>query len=117
MPYERTYKGLPVVGGDFVLATDSAGNLKYASVAQQRPIGALTTTPALTPAAAAKTARAQLRTVNAVESTTLVVYTLGAAPARSCASRSTWSAAPAPARGTGPARSRSTPPSRAPRTP
>ncbi|MGC4903588.1 M4 family metallopeptidase [Micromonospora echinospora] len=81
VPYERTYKGLPVVGGDFVLATDSAGNLKYASVAQQRPIGALATTPALTPAAAATTARAQLKTVSAVEGTTLVVYTLGAAPA------------------------------------
>ena len=80
VPYERTYRGLPVVGGDFVLATDAAGNLKYASVAQQRPIGALATTPKLTSAAAAKTARAQLKTVSAVEGTTLVVYTLGARP-------------------------------------
>ncbi|MFI7214106.1 M4 family metallopeptidase [Micromonospora maritima] len=80
VPYERTYKGLPVVGGDFVLATDAAGNLKYASVAQQRPIGALATTPTLTRAAAAKKARAQLTTVSSVEGTTLVVYTLGASP-------------------------------------
>ncbi|QLQ36059.1 M4 family metallopeptidase [Micromonospora robiginosa] len=81
VPYERTYKGLPVVGGDFVLATDSGGNLKYASVAQQRPIGTLATSPKLTSAAAAKTARAQLKTVSSVEGTTLVVYTLGASPA------------------------------------
>ncbi|MGY0004469.1 M4 family metallopeptidase [Micromonospora sp. I033] len=81
VPYERTYKGLPVVGGDFVLATDPAGNLKYASVAQQRAIGSLATTPKLTSAVAAKTARAQLKTVSTVEGTTLVVYTLGAEPA------------------------------------
>ncbi|MCP3787120.1 M4 family metallopeptidase [Micromonospora sp. A3M-1-15] len=81
VPYERTYKGLPVVGGDFVLATDAAGNLKYASVAQQQAIGSLATTPKLTSAAAAKTARAQLKTVSTVEGTNLVVYTLGAKPA------------------------------------
>ncbi|MFG2107330.1 M4 family metallopeptidase [Micromonospora chersina] len=81
VPYERTYKGLPVVGGDFVLATDAAGNLKYASVAQQQAIGSLGTTPKLTSAAAAKTARAQLKTVSTVEGTNLVVYTLGAKPA------------------------------------
>ncbi|MFG3601320.1 M4 family metallopeptidase [Micromonospora chersina] len=81
VPYERTYKGLPVVGGDFVLATDAAGNLKYASVAQQQAIGSLATTPKLTSAAATKTARAQLKTVSTVEGTNLVVYTLGAKPA------------------------------------
>lgn len=81
VPYERTYKGLPVVGGDFVLATDTAGNLKYASVAQQQAIGSLATTPKLTSAAAAKTARSQLKTVSTVEGTNLVVYTLGAKPA------------------------------------
>ncbi|MFD2762853.1 M4 family metallopeptidase [Micromonospora eburnea] len=81
VPYERTYKGLPVVGGDFVLATDAAGNLKYASVAQQRSIGSLAVTPKVTSASAAKTARAQLATVSTVEGTTLVVYTLGAQPA------------------------------------
>ncbi|MFE9201430.1 M4 family metallopeptidase [Micromonospora sp. NPDC007230] len=81
VPYERTYKGLPVTGGDFVLATDSAGNLKYASVAQQRAIGNLATTPKLTSAAAEKTARAQLKTVSTVEGTKLVVYTLDSAPA------------------------------------
>ncbi|MFE9692078.1 M4 family metallopeptidase [Micromonospora sp. NPDC005806] len=79
--YDRTYKGLPVTGGDFVLATDAGGNLKYASVAQQQAIGNLATTPKQTSAAAEKTARAQLKTVTAVEGTNLVVYTLGAKPA------------------------------------
>ncbi|SBT40319.1 M4 family metallopeptidase [Micromonospora auratinigra] len=74
--YERTYKGLPVTGGDFVLATDTAGNLKYASVAQQSAIGNLVTTPKLTSAAAEKTARAQLKTVTNVEGSKLVVYTV-----------------------------------------
>ncbi|WP_406045275.1 M4 family metallopeptidase [Micromonospora sp. NBC_00898] len=81
VPYERTYKGLPVTGGDFVLATDSAGNLKYASVAQQQSIGSLATTPKLKATAAEKTARAQLKTVTTVEGTTLVVYTLDSTPA------------------------------------
>ncbi|PWU44282.1 peptidase M4 family protein [Micromonospora globispora] len=81
VPYERTYKGLPVTGGDFVLATDSAGQLKYASVAQQQAIGQLATTPKLQATAAEQTARAQLKTVTGVEATKLVVYTLGAKPA------------------------------------
>ncbi|MFJ6194484.1 M4 family metallopeptidase [Micromonospora sp. NPDC092111] len=81
VPYERTYKGLPVIGGDFVLATKATGEVTYASVAQQQSIGELATTPKLKPAAAEKTARAQLRTVTGVEGTSLVVYTLGAAPA------------------------------------
>ncbi|WP_200207034.1 M4 family metallopeptidase [Micromonospora coerulea] len=81
VPYERTYRGLPVTGGDFVLATDSAGNLKYASVAQQRSIGSLATTPKLKATAAEKTARAQLKSVSTVEGTALVVYTLGSTPA------------------------------------
>ncbi|MEH0844212.1 M4 family metallopeptidase [Micromonospora sp. CPCC 205711] len=81
VPYERTYKGLPVTGGDFVLATKPSGEVTYASVAQQQAIGDLSTTPKLTSAAAAKTARAQLKTVTTVEGTNLVVYTLGAKPA------------------------------------
>ncbi|SCL29137.1 Zn-dependent metalloprotease [Micromonospora rhizosphaerae] len=81
VPYERTYKGLPVTGGDFVLATSATGQLRYASVAQERAIGNLTTTPKLAAAAAEQTARTQLPTVNAVEGTKLVVYTLGSEPA------------------------------------
>src|SRR5690348_3137636 len=81
VPYDRTYKGLPVRGGDFVVVTDSAGNTKYTSVAQTKAIGSLSTTPTITKATAEKAARAKLKTVNNVEGTQLVVNSLGAAPA------------------------------------
>src|SRR5262245_43424849 len=41
VPYDRTYRGLPVVGGDFVVVIDPAGRVRTASVAQQRPIAAV----------------------------------------------------------------------------
>jgi zinc metalloprotease ZmpA len=41
VPYDRTYRGLPVVGGDFVVVIDPAGRVQTASVAQPRPITAL----------------------------------------------------------------------------
>jgi hypothetical protein len=47
VPYDRTYKGLSVVGGDFVMVTDLSGKTTSASVAQQRPIGSLSTVPTL----------------------------------------------------------------------
>src|SRR4051812_41284622 len=34
VPYERSYKGLPVIGGDFVVVTDARGAVKSTSVAQ-----------------------------------------------------------------------------------
>ena len=38
VPYERTYRGLHVVGGDFVVVTDSAGRLLTTTVAQKAPV-------------------------------------------------------------------------------
>ena len=38
VPYDRTYQGLPVIGGDFVVVIDPSGRVKAASVAQPRPI-------------------------------------------------------------------------------
>jgi Zn-dependent metalloprotease len=38
VPYERTYKGLRVVGGDFVVSTDTNGRVLGTSVAQSRPV-------------------------------------------------------------------------------
>lgn len=73
VPYKRTYKGLPVEGGDFVVVTDAAGQTKATSVAQSAPIGELGTTAKITGTAAAATAKAQLKTVNMVEDTKLVV--------------------------------------------
>jgi Zn-dependent metalloprotease len=74
--YERTYKGLPVVGGDFVVVTDAAGATKYTSVAQTQAIGSLSTSAKLASADAEAVARKQLTSVNNVEGTKLVVYAL-----------------------------------------
>ncbi|WP_431886822.1 M4 family metallopeptidase [Micromonospora wenchangensis] len=98
VPYERTYKGLRVVGGDFVLATTATGEVTYASVAQQQSIGNLSTTPKLTAAAAERAARAQLRKVTGVEGTTLVVHTLGARPALAWETTVTGTGADGPSR-------------------
>jgi Zn-dependent metalloprotease len=82
IPYDRTYKGLTVRGGDFVVVTDSAGRTKYTSVAQSKPISGLAVTPKLTGAAARAIAERQLTSVTNVEGTKLVVFALeGRAPA------------------------------------
>jgi zinc metalloprotease ZmpA len=78
--YERTYSGVPVVGGDFVVVTDAAGKVAFTSVAMERPIGALSLVPSLTKTGAESVAKAQLSTVNKVEGSRLVVYALGATP-------------------------------------
>jgi Zn-dependent metalloprotease len=79
VPYERTYRGLPVVGGDFVVVTNAAGKVVFTSVAQESRIGALATTPTITGAAAESAARKALTSVSSVEGTRLVVYALGGA--------------------------------------
>ncbi|WP_250033478.1 M4 family metallopeptidase [Paractinoplanes maris] len=79
--YERTYNGLPVRGGDFVVVTDSAGQAKYTSVAQSSPIGELSTAAKVTGTAAAAIARQQLESVKTVEGTNLVVVAEEGAPA------------------------------------
>ena len=73
VPYTRSYKGVPVVGGDFVVQTDAAGQAMYTSVAQSAQIGDLSVTPELTSAKATRIAKAQLKTVAGVEDTKLVV--------------------------------------------
>ncbi|MFI0412246.1 M28 family peptidase [Actinomadura sp. 3N508] len=52
--YERTYRDLPVVGGDFVVATDGKGHVRNLSVAQKSSI-AIGLTPKVGKAAAART--------------------------------------------------------------
>jgi zinc metalloprotease ZmpA len=79
VPYERTYRGLRVVGGDFVVVTDAAGKVVFTSVAQESRIGVLGTTPTVSRAAAESVAGKQLSSVSSVEGTQLVVYTLGGA--------------------------------------
>jgi len=77
VPYDRTYKGLPVVGGDFVVVTNSAGQVMDTSVAQDESIDLASTTPKLTAAQAEATARAELKSVTSVTDPQLVVYAHG----------------------------------------
>jgi len=78
--FERTYSGVPVVGGDFVIVTDAAGEVTFASVALEHAIGTLSVVPQLSRAAAEAVATARLGSVRQVEGTRLVVYALDAAP-------------------------------------
>ena len=80
VPYERTYAGLPVVGGDFVIVSDGAGQMVDNSTALEHPINLPSITPTLTQAGAETIAARQLRSVTRVEGTQLVVHALGATP-------------------------------------
>jgi len=64
--YERTYQGLPVIGGDFVVVTDSKGAVQDLSVAQGQALGSLSTTPSITAKRAIDIASGQLTKVDAV---------------------------------------------------
>ena len=72
VPYERSYKGLPVVGGDFVVATDSDGNVLGTTVAQNRATQLSSVTPTVGRAAARATSAEQVRDAR-LEATRLVV--------------------------------------------
>jgi Zn-dependent metalloprotease len=75
VPYDRTYRGLPVVGGDFVVVVDATGQIRSTSVAQQRQIG-VATAAKVSQDSAAQTARRQVPEVSSVEGTRLVVDAL-----------------------------------------
>ena len=59
-PYERTWRGLPVVGGDFVVVTDDEGHVLTTSVAQTSKIELASTTPRVLKGRATTVARQQL---------------------------------------------------------
>ncbi len=77
--YERTYRGLPVVGGDFVATTDSAGRVLSLSEGQQASALTLSTHPRLSMSAAAGIARVHGAQAPRVVSTRLVVLATPAA--------------------------------------
>ena len=56
VPYERTHKDLPVIGGDFVVSTDSHGGVLGTSVAQTRVIKVGNLRPTVTKTEAKKRA-------------------------------------------------------------
>jgi Zn-dependent metalloprotease len=59
-PYTRSYRGLPVVGGDFVVVTDSHGQIIDTSVAQTHRVSLRSTHPTVARAAALRTAGHQV---------------------------------------------------------
>jgi Zn-dependent metalloprotease len=80
VPYERTYAGLPVIGGDFVTAVNGAGQVLHTTTALDRPVALASITPTLSRSAAELIATQRLRSVTNVEGTLLVVNALDATP-------------------------------------
>ncbi|KAA2260463.1 Leupeptin-inactivating enzyme 2 [Solihabitans fulvus] len=74
--YDRTYRGLPVIGGDAVVATDAAGNTLDTVAADKGDI-AVNTAATVTDQRAADIAKAQLSQVTKVVSNTLSVLAGG----------------------------------------
>ena len=74
VPYERTYRGLPVIGGDFVVVTDAEGHVLDTSVAQTRPTSLASTTPRVGKGRAVTVARHQVNKATKTESPRLVVW-------------------------------------------
>ncbi|MFF8616635.1 M28 family peptidase [Streptomyces sp. NPDC015350] len=70
--YQRTYRGLPVVGGDAVVVADAKGRVRGTQSAVSRRIN-VPTVPTVSAKKAEATARKKLRTVRRVESQRLVV--------------------------------------------
>ncbi|WP_245623373.1 M4 family metallopeptidase [Spirillospora albida] len=74
--YERTYKGLPVYGGDFVVTTNATGGVLDASVAQRQKLD-VSTEAGISAEAAAKTARAKVDKAESVSAPRLMVVAEG----------------------------------------
>jgi Zn-dependent metalloprotease len=77
-PFERTYRGLPVVGGDFVVVTNSDGQILSTSVAQTHKVDLASTSPSVARSAAVRTARQQVPHVTENTPAQLVVWQHGA---------------------------------------
>ena len=76
--YERLHKGLPVVGGDFVVVTGADGAVLNTEVAQTAPVDVASVTPTLAQDRAVEISRGQVDTVESVEPTALVIWQDGA---------------------------------------
>lgn len=70
--YDRSYRGLPVVGGDAVVLADSQGKVRGLQSAATGPVGG-SITPQVSAANAEKTARTKLAAVDSVAERRLVV--------------------------------------------
>ncbi|GAA4594640.1 Zn-dependent metalloprotease [Actinoplanes octamycinicus] len=81
VPFDRTYQGIPVIGGDGVVVTDATGQITFTSVAQDAPLGTVDTTPTLSAADSLKVAKSELKSVTTVEGTKLVILATTGTPA------------------------------------
>jgi Zn-dependent metalloprotease len=75
--YERTYAGLPVIGGDFVVTTNKAGAVLSSSMSQAKKLS-VATKPSVSAAEAARVARGELATVTTASEPRLSVLAEGA---------------------------------------
>ncbi|MFF5209266.1 M28 family peptidase [Streptosporangium sp. NPDC000396] len=78
--YERTYKGLPVVGGDAVVVTDAAGNVRDTAAATTGITQNVSTSPTVTADAARTKAKTRLSRVDDSADPRLVVLAWGEKP-------------------------------------
>src|SRR5262249_22719358 len=78
--YQRTYAGLPVVAGDFVVVTKAKAEVVAPWVARRRRVGTLPVPPAGSEAPAEATATKQMQSVTGKAGTRLVVDMLGDSP-------------------------------------
>ncbi len=85
LTYRRLYRGLPVFGGDVIVATDRGGTAVTAAVTgQRRRLDGVETTPAVTAERARTIARGLLTSVTGQSAPRLTVHAAGARP------RLTW---------------------------
>ncbi|WP_189330168.1 M4 family metallopeptidase [Actinoplanes ianthinogenes] len=78
--YDRTYRGLPVVGGDATVVVDATGHVRDTLAADHGQVTLGSVTPRIPATTAAARARAQLDTVTDANQPQLVVYALTAKP-------------------------------------
>ena len=76
--YERTYRGLPVVGGDFVVAINKDGKVTGRTTGQERTIALASVKPTVGAPAARTEARSELKKTSKTSTPELVVYAEGA---------------------------------------
>ena len=75
VPYERTYRGIPVVGGDFVVSTDDNGKILATSVAQTRQVKLRSVKATVSKAAARATSKHRLNRATLGKSRLVVLQT------------------------------------------
>ncbi|WP_433351463.1 M28 family peptidase [Microtetraspora malaysiensis] len=80
LTYRRTHQGLPVYGGDVVVATDKSGQAVQAVTTGQRATLKIDPKTSVTASEAATKARAKLSVVESVGEPTLLVHAIGERP-------------------------------------